>query len=79
MMANQANRSSAMSRIVLEVVLWIFGIRGHIPQSGGYGIRSESSLGAGGALMRVLATSIATITVLSLALWAAIWLAIKLV
>ena len=67
-----------MSPYVLEVVLWIFGIRGHIPQNGGYGIRNQSSLGAA-ALMRVLVTSVATIAVLSLALWAAIWLAIKLV
>jgi hypothetical protein len=67
-----------MSAIILKVVLWIFGIRGHIPQSGGYGIRSESSPG-GTALMRVLATSIVTIAVLSLALWAGISLAIKLV
>jgi hypothetical protein len=78
MMTNQLDRSRAMNPIVLEVVLWIFGIRGHIPQSGGYGIRHESALGAA-ALARVLGVSVATIAVLSLALWAAIWLAIKLV
>jgi hypothetical protein len=67
-----------MSPYILEVVLWIFGIRGHIPQSGGYGIRSESSP-SGAATMRIVATSIVTIAVLSLALWTVISLAIKLV
>lgn len=69
-----------MSPYILDAVIWILGIRGHIPQSGDFGpVRGESSFGANrGTLMRVLAAFVATVALLSLALWAAVWLAIKL-
>jgi hypothetical protein len=69
-----------MSLLVLDIVLWIVGIRGHIPRNDGFRVgRSDPSLGAGsGALLRVLAVAAAVVAGLSLALWAAVWLAIKL-
>lgn len=69
-----------MSLYVLNAVIWILGIRGHIPQSGDFGpVRGESSLGANrGTLTRFLAAFVVTVALLSLALWAAVWLAIKL-
>ena len=69
-----------MGLYVLDAAIWILGIRGHIPQSGDFGpVRRESSFGTGhGALVRVLAAFVATVACLSLALWAAVWLAIKL-
>lgn len=65
---------------VVDAVLWIFGIRGHIPQDDGFpNDRSGSSFAANtGTLMRVLAAAVVSIGFLSLALWAAVWLAIKL-
>jgi hypothetical protein len=69
-----------MSLLVLDAFIWILGIRGHIPQSGGYGPASgQSSLGGNsGIAMRALAAFVATVGFLSLGLWAAVWLAIKL-
>jgi hypothetical protein len=66
--------------LVLGAVLWIFGIRGHIPQLDGFPVgESGSSFAATtGTLMRVLAAGMVTIGFLSLALWAAVWLAVKL-
>jgi hypothetical protein len=69
-----------MSLYVLDAVIRILGIRGHIPQSGDFGpAPGESSFGAGNrTLMRALAAFVVTVALLSLALWAAVWLAIKL-
>jgi hypothetical protein len=62
---------------VLNALIWILGIRGHIPQSGDF-IPAQPSFGAhSGALMRILILLV-TVALLSPLLWAAIWLAIKL-
>jgi multisubunit Na+/H+ antiporter MnhC subunit len=67
-----------MSLHVLDLICWILGIRGHIPQHNDFGAgRSESSFTAS-PLMRVLAAIVVTVALLSLALWAAVWLTIKL-
>jgi hypothetical protein len=72
--------ASAMGLFVLDAVLWIFGIRGHIPQSDGFpnGHDGSSVAANGGALLRGLAAVILSVGLLSLALWAAVWLTIKL-
>ena len=72
--------AEAMSLLVLDFVLWIAGIRGHIPRNDGFPVgRSDPSFGASsGALLRVLVVAAAVVASLSLALWAAVWLAIKL-
>jgi hypothetical protein len=69
-----------MNLYVLEVVIWILGIRGHIPQNGNFGAGSEKSSLTGNAsrMMRVLAAFIVAVLLLSLVLWVAVWLAIKL-
>lgn len=68
-----------MSLFMLDAVLWIFGIRGHIPQHDGFPDgRGGSSFAANVApLMRVLAIAVVAVVFLSLVLWAAVWLAIK--
>ncbi|WP_291685971.1 hypothetical protein [Bradyrhizobium sp.] len=65
---------------VLDAVLLVFGIRGHIPQNDGFpNGRSRSSFAVNtGTLMRVLAAAVVSIGFLVLALWAAVWLALKL-
>ena len=70
-----------MSLYVLDAFIWILGIRGHIPQSGEFGpVTSRASVGAGaGALIRALTVFIGMVAFLSLVLWMAVWLAIKLV
>ena len=68
-----------MSLFVLDAALWIFGIRGHIPQNDGLpNGRNESSFAANTrTLMRFLAIAVVSVALLSLVLWAAVWLAIR--
>jgi hypothetical protein len=72
--------AEAMSLSMLKVVLWIFEIRGRIPQNDDFrGDRNESSLAADfSPLARILAAFALAVVSLSLVLWAAVWLAIKL-
>jgi hypothetical protein len=69
-----------MNLHVLDVVFWILGIRGHIPQHDSFRANGgESSLaGSSNQLLRILAAFLVSIAVLALALWAAVWLAIRL-
>ena len=69
-----------MTLFVLDAVLWIFGFRGHIPQNDGFRAGGSGSPfpANAGPLMRVLAAAVAAIAFFSLVLWAAVWLAIKL-
>ena len=69
-----------MSLYVLDLVLLIFGIRGHIPQhdDSGAGPNRSSFADSTNRLMRILAAAVVTVLLLSLVLWAAVWLAIKL-
>jgi hypothetical protein len=67
-----------MSLYVLDAFIWILGIRGHIPQSGSFSPGpGDSSFGAG-MVMRALAAFLAMVACLSLALWLAVWLTLKL-
>jgi hypothetical protein len=69
-----------MGLFVLDVILWIFGTSGHIPQhdrlpAGGSGSPFAAN---SGTRIRVLVAVLASIGFLALALWAAVWLAIRL-
>jgi hypothetical protein len=69
----------AMSLFVLDAIFRVFGIRGTIPGDDDFhGGPDRSSLTANsGRLMRILAVFVVIVAVLSLVLWAAVWLAIK--
>ena len=69
-----------MSPDVLDAVIRILGIRGHIPQHGHiHAASSGSSPGAASsAAIRILAATVASLAFLALVLWAAVWLAIRL-
>ena len=68
-----------MNLFVLDAIIWILGIRGRIPQEDGVPAGRGESLAAGpNLLVRVLAAAIISIACLSLALWSAVWLTIKL-
>jgi len=67
-----------MSLYVLDAFIWIFGIRGHIPQSdAGGAVPGQSSFGAG-TVIRTLTAFIVMVALLSLVLSLAVWLAIEL-
>jgi len=72
--------AKAMNLYVLNAVFWLFGMRDHIPQNNAFdGGGGESRTPSGiNPLMRVLAAFIAVAATMTLALWAAVWLAIKL-
>jgi hypothetical protein len=72
--------AEAMSLYVLDVVLWIFGIRGHIPQHDDFhpGRGASSLADSHNPLARMLAAFALSVVFLSLALWATVWLAIRL-
>jgi hypothetical protein len=68
-----------MSLYVLSLVVWTFGVRGHIPQGSDFDAgRGRSSAAAGGTLLRVLAVCVVCAALLLLTLWAAVWLTVKL-
>jgi hypothetical protein len=69
-----------MSPYVLDAMIWILGIRDHIPQHHGFGAGPNKSSLASSThrLMRVLAAFAVAVALLSLALWAAVWVAIRL-
>jgi hypothetical protein len=71
--------AEAMGLYVLDVVLWILGIRGHIPHHDSFGPgRGASSVADGGNPLRILAAFALSVAFLSLALWAVVWLAVRL-
>jgi hypothetical protein len=67
-----------MSLYVLDVVCWIFGIRGHIPHHDDFRAGGGAPPFAATGLTRILAAAVISVAVLALLLWAAVWLAIKL-
>lgn len=68
-----------MSLFVLDAILWICEIRGHIPgHDDFYGGPNRSSLTANtGRLLPILAAFVVVAALLSLVVWAAVWLAIR--
>jgi hypothetical protein len=68
-----------MSLFVLEAVFRLFGVRGHIPGHDDFhGGPDRPSIAANSRLMRILAVFLVVAAVLSLLVWAAVWLAVKL-
>jgi hypothetical protein len=68
--------AEAMGLYVLDAAIWILGIRGHIPQQDNF--HGSPPGAAGGAAMRILAATVASLVFLGLLLWAAVWCAIRL-
>lgn len=67
-----------MASYALDLVLWLAGIRGHIPRFDDF--RPVPAAPATGAsyLLRVLAIVATVFAALSLAVWGTVWLAISL-
>ena len=67
-----------MASYALDLVLWLAGIRGHIPRFDDF--RPVPAAPATGAnyLMRVLAIMASVFAALSLAVWGTVWIAIQL-
>ncbi|MBR0820475.1 hypothetical protein [Bradyrhizobium liaoningense] len=67
-----------MASLALDLVLWLIGVRGHIPRFDDFRpVPAAPSVGAG-YLARVLAIAAAILAALSLAVWGTVWIAIQL-
>ncbi|MGY8633707.1 hypothetical protein RAD15_14620 [Bradyrhizobium sp. 14AA] len=65
-----------MRLLVLELILSLLDVRGHIPRFDDF--RPVPAASAPAGVVRALAAAIAVFAVLSLAIWATVWLAIHL-
>ncbi|WBL77479.1 hypothetical protein I3J27_31365 [Bradyrhizobium xenonodulans] len=67
-----------MTSLALDLVLWLTGVRGHIPRFDDFRpVPAASPVGAG-YLVRVLVIMAAVFAALSLAVWGTVWIAIQL-
>ena len=64
-----------MASFALDLVLWLTGVRGHIPRYDDF--RPAPAAGAG-HLVRVMVIAAAVFAALSLAAWGTVWVAIQL-
>ncbi|WGD51687.1 hypothetical protein QA641_40790 [Bradyrhizobium sp. CB1650] len=67
-----------MAPLALELVLWLLGVRGHIPRFDDFRPGPAAPPSGAGHLMRVLAIMASIVAALSLAVWGTVWLAIRL-
>ncbi|MBR0685751.1 hypothetical protein JQ594_07475 [Bradyrhizobium manausense] len=67
-----------MASFALDLVLWLVGIRGHIPRFDDFRPVPVAPATGAGQLVRVLAIAAVVLATLSLAVWATVWIAIEL-
>ncbi|MDN4984777.1 hypothetical protein QY049_16350 [Bradyrhizobium sp. WYCCWR 13022] len=67
-----------MPSFALDLVLWLAGIRGHIPRFDDFRPVPVAPAPGANHLVRVLAVVAAVLAVVSLAVWATVWIAIEL-
>jgi hypothetical protein len=67
-----------MNLRVLDAVIWLFGVRGPEPHHGDFPVGPQKSPAASANWLRMLAASVVAIAFLSLVLWGAVWLALRL-
>ena len=67
-----------MTSFALDLVLWLTGVRGHIPRFDDFRPAPAASSVGAGYLVRVLAVMATVFAALSLAVWGTVWIAIQL-
>ena len=67
-----------MASLALDLVLWLIGVRGHIPRFDDFRPVPTAPSTGGSHTVRVLAITAAVFAALSLALWGTVWIAIQL-
>lgn len=67
-----------MASFALDLVLWLTGVRGHIPRFDDFRPVPAAPTAGAGHLMRMLALMASIFAALSLAVWGTVWLAINL-
>jgi hypothetical protein len=72
--------AAAMGLSALDFVLWLLGVRGHIPRYEDFRPVPQAAPAArANNIMLALAVIVAVFVVLSLAVWMTVWLAIQLI
>ncbi|QDP22096.1 hypothetical protein [Bradyrhizobium cosmicum] len=67
-----------MAWLALDLVLWLTGVRGHIPRFDEFRpVPAAPAIGIS-SIVRVLAITVAVFAALSLAVWGTVWIAIQL-
>jgi hypothetical protein len=67
-----------MALFALDLVLWLTGVRDHIPRFDDFRPIPTAPSTSTGHLVRLLAIMTAVLAALSLAIWGTVWIAIKL-
>ncbi|OAF08442.1 hypothetical protein AYJ54_15230 [Bradyrhizobium centrolobii] len=67
-----------MAPFALDLVLWLLGVRGHIPRFDDFRPVPAAPSSGAGHLLRVLAVMASIFAALALAAWGTVWLAIRL-
>jgi hypothetical protein len=67
-----------MASLALDLVLWLIGIRGHIPRYDDFRPVPAASSAIAGYLVRMLAIVATVVVAFSLAVWVTVWIAIRL-
>jgi hypothetical protein len=67
-----------MASFAFDLILWLTGIRGHLPRFDDFRPAPAAPSSAVGYLARVFAVAAAAIAALSFAVWGTVWIAIHL-
>lgn len=67
-----------MASFALDLVLWLTGVRGHIPRFDDFRPVPAAPTCGAGYIVRVLAIMATVFAALSLAVWGTVWIAIRL-
>jgi len=67
-----------MASFALDLILWLASIRGHIPRFDDFRPAPIAPAAGANHLIQILTIVAAVLAVLSLAVWATVWIAIEL-
>lgn len=67
-----------MGLFALDIILWLLGVRGHIPQFDDFRPAPAAPSASPGTIARTVVAIVAVVAALVLALWATVRLAIEL-
>ncbi|MCS3727444.1 hypothetical protein [Bradyrhizobium betae] len=67
-----------MASLALDLVLWLIGVRGHIPRFDEFRPVPTAPSASVSSIVRVLAITAAVLAALSFAVWGTVWIAIQL-
>jgi hypothetical protein len=67
-----------MASLALDLVLWLIGVRGHIPHFDEFRPVPATPTAGSNSILGVVTITAAILAALSLAVWGTVWIAIRL-